>query len=151
MAIKVSNFNKKSVFILCLILLLWIFISVGRTMHNLFKIFTEEVEWTMLTIDQKNLKAFGNDFNLFESIKKKHPERTNVLLYTKDLKPYYYGRYYLYPSLIYHASNKAQFAKIVKELPFTVVVLYRPTAQDIRETRKILKETGKSIELIYHE
>lgn len=86
--------------VLLLLLLLWLIIAVSRTVFNVSKVFTEERAWYGLTYEEKREKQFGDIHHFLRFVETKTEKNSEILFFTDDLKAYYLGRYYLYPTKV---------------------------------------------------
>lgn len=86
--------------VLLLLLSVWIFVSLTRTFYNLSKTYTEEKNWIGLTDEQKRGKFFGDTHYFLRFLDSHTSNKSQILLFTNDLRTHYLGRYYLYPSKI---------------------------------------------------
>ncbi len=86
------------------ILIIWIFISLFRTVYNFSKIYTEEIAWLRLSDFEQREKIFGKKFVLLYDLKTLSNDNSKILFLfnDKDLMHgfNYLANYYLYPRVI---------------------------------------------------
>lgn len=81
-------------------LALWMIISVFDVFYNSIKFVSEARHWLPLSDEQKRVEVYGNVYNFLKFIEKNTPKKSSVLIYSKDDKAYYLGRYILYPRYV---------------------------------------------------
>ena len=116
--------------ILIAVLVLWLGLSCVRTINNFTKIYTEELPWLQMSIDQKNKKLFGNDHLLFGYIKAHTKKEAKVVIFSYDAKPYLYGRYILYPTRIIQVSTLSEYEKNYSKYKSALFILYNLNEKD---------------------
>lgn len=123
---------KKSIIRLFLILIMiWLVASFIRTIYNISKIFTEELEWLSLSDEEKRIKLFGDLHYFFRFVEKNTDNNSKILLYSFDGDAFYLSVYYLYPRKItYIRFLDKNLDNILKENDFSYLVFYYKNADD---------------------
>lgn len=118
--LKMKKSKKYSSFVnilFVIILILWIIISLFRTVYNFSKIYTEEVVWFKLSDFEQREKIFGDKFLLLNDIKELSNEKSRILFLFNDKDVMhgfnYLANYYLYPrvinSILYKKTNNYEY------------------------------------------
>lgn len=114
--------------IIIIIILLWLSIAITRSMYNISKIVTEESQWIGLTLTEKRVKFFGQDYLLIDSIAKRLNFDSKVIVFSGDAKLYLLARYFLYPIRIYHAKDLASFREETGRQKIDFIILENTNA-----------------------
>ena len=86
--------------ILIVILTVFLFIALVRTVNNFSKIYTEEGSWIGLSDFEKRKRLYGDIFVFFTFINANTQSRAKILFLTTDGRAYYLSKYYLYPRIV---------------------------------------------------
>ncbi len=100
--------NKKYSFIINIffisVLIIWIVISLFRTVYNFSKIYTEEIDWLKLSDYEQREKIFGKKFVLLQDVKTLSNEESKILFIFDDKELMhgfnYLANYNLYPRVV---------------------------------------------------
>lgn len=87
--------------LLVMIVGVWAFIAIAHVFYNISKIVTDEKVWLSLSDERRRQRVFGDLYILYSYIDTVTARDDKILVITADGKPYFYGRYYLYPKKIY--------------------------------------------------
>jgi restriction endonuclease S subunit len=127
---------KKTILI---ILFFWFGISILRTISNFSKLYTEELKWLGKNPVQKNKELFGNDYFLFDYVKSRAVGNSDIVIFSKDAKPYLYGRYILYPRRIILVRNVEELENSLKNEKNSLFILYKLNAREQEESKSMLR------------
>jgi len=114
------NFSK---LLFLLLIFLWIIISFFDVGYNFVKLFSESMHWLPLSEFQKGHEVYGNVYDFIVFIGKHTDIKSSILIYSKDDKSYFLGRYYLYPREIRLVLNKNQINQILDKSNFKYVAI----------------------------
>jgi hypothetical protein len=117
---KTINFRTRLLYVL---LIFWVIISIFDVGYNFIKLFSESMHWIPLSEFQKRHEVYGNiyDFTIF--VGKHTDSKSSILIYSKDDKAFFLGRYFLYPRSIKVVSDKVKINQAIREVNFNYVVL----------------------------
>ncbi len=115
------NKVKKQIFLL--LIFFWIILSIFDVFYNLIKFFPEARQWIFLSDSQKRVLVYGPIYNFLSFVDKYTNPNTSILIYSKDDKAYYLGRYMLYPKNITVVVNTQQLIKEASNRKFNYVAL----------------------------
>lgn len=134
------NMTKKSllknnflIYIFSLLLLLWLGLSLLRTLNNLSKIATEERFWIKLSSEQKHKKLFGDIYTFIDFVDKNTRSKSKILFISYDGKPYYYGRYLLFPKILIYESNINNISKQKEINIYDYLAFYNLSQNDVKK------------------
>jgi hypothetical protein len=101
--------------ILFITLFIWIILAFSNTLYNAVKSYTEVKEWAYLSDTEKRQKIFGDLYDFFIFVRDETDSRATIAIYSKDVRTFFLGRYYLYPRKIIIVDSKQKLEKISKE------------------------------------
>ena len=106
--------NNKIIPLLFLcILLIWGALSLGRTLYNFSKLYTEEKNWVFLSDDAKRQRFFGDRYAVIQFIKQSTAPSSELLIEMseKDVYDefYFLNIYYLFPRRVKNTTVTGQF------------------------------------------
>jgi len=117
---KTINFRTK---LLYLLLIFWIIISIFDVGYNFIKLFSEAKFWVPLSEFQKRHEVYGNIFDFTIFVEKHTDNKSSILIYSKDDKAFFLGRYFLYPRSIKVVSDKVKINQAIKEANYNYIAL----------------------------
>jgi hypothetical protein len=109
--------------ILYMFISIWVILSVFDVGFNLVKSYSEGKHWLPLSDTQKRQEVYGNIYNPINFISKKTESKSSILIYSKDDKAYYLGRYYLYPRNITVVSDNTKIESTLRNTNFDYLAL----------------------------
>lgn len=112
-----------SIFIV--VLLLWIFLAILRTVNNAFKFFREDFGLFYLTDTQNRINTYGEVYSFCLFAKENTPSRSTILFLSSGAKPFYFCRYQLYPRQLFLARNQDEVKVLLKKKEFNYFLVYR--------------------------
>lgn len=135
--------------IIIILIVVWGLLAVGRTTHNLSKLYTEEREWVKLSVDQKREKFFGRIHEATLAIDQATNEKDTILILSEDYTLYYYARYLLIPKKIYIENPREIEPKKLFIKEYSVVV-YETGSTKLMDTLNFKrgKEIGNNLYLV---
>ncbi|MDO8269811.1 MAG: hypothetical protein Q7T54_04035 [Candidatus Levybacteria bacterium] len=143
-----KNSKKNSFLIKAIltILIAWLGLSFIRTVNNFSKILTEETSWIGMNTYEKKSKLFGADYVFFDSLKNQLASSSNIVIFSKDAKPYLLGRYILYPIKIYHAKSLNEVKSVILNKNASLLILYNVSNESRAEVLRYLKKPIRVID-----
>lgn len=130
---------KKLLFVLIIV---WLIISISRTIFNVSKIITEEKNWIKLTEEQKREKLFADLYPFYKFIEKKIPQNSTIAFLAPGGKAYYLGRYYLYPRRLIYLTNSKDLNNKLKKCSFNYLVIYQTSDPMLNENNSFVWNTS---------
>lgn len=114
--------------ILLSIISIWIILAVFGVAYNCVKSVAEIKTWAFLSDAQKKEMLFGDLYDFLVFIEKHTNKNAHILIFSKDVRTFYYSIYNLYPRIISVATNKQDLAKSLAKTKYDYVVLYDQNA-----------------------
>jgi hypothetical protein len=102
----------------------WILLAVFDVFYNSVKSVSEFKTWFFLSDVQKKQMIFGDLYDFLIFIGDYTQKSDHILIYSKDVRTFFYGAYTLYPRIISVADNNPDFTKLIGKTKFDYVVLY---------------------------
>lgn len=110
--------------LLLLLFLGWLLLSVSDVFYNSVKSISEVKSWAFLSDSQKKQMIFGDLYNFLIFIGNHTQKTDHILIFSKDVRTFFYGAYTLYPRIISVADNNHDFTKQIGRTNFDDIVLY---------------------------
>lgn len=107
-----------------LLILGWLLLSVFDVFYNSVKSVSEFKTWAFLPDGQKKEMIFGDLYDFLIFVGNHTKESDHLLIFSKDVRTFYYGAYTLYPRIISVADNRQDFSRLFERNKFKYVVLY---------------------------
>lgn len=92
--------------VLYVLLSLYFFIAIGEVSYNAIKIHQEVKVWYFLSDTQKRQLLIGDLYTSFLYIEKHSPPNATIVIVSKDVRAFFFGKYYLYPRNIQVFSSE---------------------------------------------
>jgi hypothetical protein len=105
--------------------------SVFNVFYNLFKSVSEIKIWFPLSDYEKRQMIFGDLYSFLVSIASVSAKNSDILIYSKDVKTFYLGIYYLYPRKITIVDNKSDFDIYLNTKKFKYIAVYKSALKPI--------------------
>lgn len=90
----------------------------------MLKSISEIRNWAHLSDGEKRYKIFRESYNMSLFIDKYTQDKSNVVFVSKNLMPYYFGRYSLYPKRLYRADNITKLKALLSTKKINYIVTY---------------------------
>lgn len=141
---KVHKKKEKNIKIAVVcILLIWILLSLARSIFNFSKVLTEERRWISMSDSKKKELLFG-DIHNFLLFVNKNTNSNSITLITNNYKAHYYAKYVLYPMRVDVMELDKESIRLSPHTKTVGVYL----SGDSKLSRKLSQEIGKNYKLI---
>ena len=137
--------------ILLTLMSIWVILGFLNVFYNTYKTISEAKQWLFISDQEKRYKIFGDLYTFFIDINKDTPNNTHVLIYSKDVRTFYLGIYYLYPRIISTVDSIDKFTVLTTSKNYNYIAIYNEKIPVIgyKEIRKYRSKSSKSFWIIY--